>query len=81
MQQQDVTTIVVEIVAASLDTAPADVVAKIASDGGICDSIVGIEVIIAIEERFGISVPDDALVDICSSIPSMIAFVKECLSR
>lgn len=81
MRQQDIEATLIGLLAKSLNTDPADAAAQLVASEGMCDSLVGVEVIIAMEEAFGISVPDDALVDICHSIPAMVRFVAQCLSH
>jgi len=70
----------VGILATSLGVSLDDARTELAISGGACDSLIGVEVIIALEETFGISVPDDAVTDICESIPAMVEFVAARLS-
>lgn len=80
MRQQEIEATLMGLLAKSLNTDLQDAAAQLAANDGACDSLVGVEVIIAMEEVFGISVPDDVLVRVSNSIPEMVAFVTLCLS-
>ena len=46
------------------------------------DSLEGVEAILAVEERFGVTIPDDELSGICRSIPRIVdAVVRQLAPR
>lgn len=54
---------------------------SITAAGGI-DSLEGVELILAAEDAYGVSIPDDALSSqVCRSIPELVRLIRSHLAR
>ncbi len=76
MEGMDVERFLYDALADARSTTPMDVQASLGSDGEI-DSLEGVELVAAAEERFGIKIEDDEVTSrVCRSIPGLAALVQ-----
>lgn len=77
MSHEQIEDAIIQIIADVLGQDPDEVHESLTETEGIIDSLHGVEVILAAEEKFGISIPDDALSPkVCSLVPELVQLIK-----
>lgn len=76
MTSKDIREKLVSIVADTIDTNPAMLTDATSFQEDLCaDSLDGVEMLMAVEEEFGIAIPDEAI-DECRTFGDMFNYVK-----